>query len=37
MGVDVIPKRSPEALRNFSRALLRDVQALELMLEAGKD
>ncbi len=36
MGVDVIPKRSPEALRNFSRALLRDVQALELMLEQGR-
>ncbi len=36
MAVDAAPKRSPEALRNFSRALLRDVQALDRMLEEGR-
>ena len=32
MGIDVVPKRSPEELRVFTRALLRDLQALERLL-----
>ena len=35
MGVDVVPKRSPEAIRTFTRALLRDLQALERLLADG--
>ena len=36
MGVDVAPKRSPEAIRIFTRALLRDLQALERLLDEGR-
>ena len=35
MGVEVVPKRSPEAIRTFTRALLRDLQALERLLADG--
>ena len=35
MGLDVAPQTSPEAIRKFTRALLRDVQAMERMLEEG--
>ena len=35
MGVDVVPQRSPEAIRTFTRALLRDLQALERLLADG--
>ena len=35
MGVDVAPKRTPEAIRIFTRALLRDLQALERVLNDG--
>lgn len=35
MGVDVAPQRSPEAIRKFTRALLRDLQALEQLLADG--
>lgn len=35
MGVEVVPKRSPEAIRVFTRALLRDLQALERLLAEG--
>ena len=35
MGVDVAPKRTPEAIRVFTRALLRDLQALERILTDG--
>ena len=35
MGVDVAPKRTPEAIRIFTRALLRDLQALERILADG--
>ncbi|MDE2761205.1 MAG: glutamate-cysteine ligase family protein [Gemmatimonadota bacterium] len=35
MGVDVVPERSPEAIRTFTRALLRDLQALERLLDEG--
>ncbi len=36
MGVDLVPERNPEAVRAFTRALLRDLQALEQMLEQGR-
>lgn len=32
MGVDVAPQRSPEAIRVFTRALLRDLKAMERLL-----
>lgn len=35
MGVDLVPERSPEAIRIFTRALLRDLQALERILAEG--
>ena len=35
MGVEVVPTRSPEAIRTFTRALLRDLQALERLLADG--
>lgn len=35
MSVDVVPRRSPEAIRIFTRALLRDLQALERLLAEG--
>lgn len=35
MGVDLVPERSPEAIRIFTRALLRDLQALERILADG--
>ena len=35
MGVDVAPERSPEAIRRFTRALLRDLQAMERILGEG--
>ena len=35
MGIDVAPERSPEAIRRFTRALLRDVQAMERILAEG--
>lgn len=35
MGLDLVPKRSPEAIRIFTRALLRDLQALERILSEG--
>ena len=35
MGVEVVPTRSPEAIRPFTRALLRDLQALERLLADG--
>lgn len=35
MGVDMVPRRSPEAIRTFTRALLRDLQALERLLADG--
>lgn len=35
MGLDVVPERSPEAIRTFTRALLRDLQALERILSEG--
>lgn len=35
MGVDLVPERSPEAVRIFTRALLRDVQALQRILAEG--
>jgi len=35
MGLDLVPKRSPEAIRIFTRALLRDLQALERILAEG--
>lgn len=36
MGVDLTPKTSPEAIRVFTRALLRDLQAMERLLEDGR-
>jgi CBS domain-containing protein len=33
MGQDLVPERNPEAVRQFTRALLRDLQALEQMLD----
>lgn len=36
MGVDLAPKTSPDAIRVFTRALLRDLQALERLLEEGR-
>lgn len=33
MGVDLTPKTSPDAIRVFTRALLRDLQAMERLLE----
>ena len=35
MGVDVEPDLSPEAIRGFTKAILRDLQALEKMLAEG--
>ena len=35
MGVDIVHQRSPEAIRTFTRALLRDLQALERLLADG--
>ena len=35
MGTDVAPERSPEAIRKFTRALLRDLQAMERILAEG--
>ena len=35
MGMDVAPERSPEAIRRFTRALLRDLQAMERILAEG--
>lgn len=35
MGIDVAPERSPEAIRKFTRALLRDIQAMERILAEG--
>lgn len=35
MGVDLVPERSPEAVRIFTRALLRDLQALQRILADG--
>lgn len=35
MGQDLVPERNPESVRQFTRALLRDLQALEQMLEQG--
>lgn len=35
MGIDVAPERSPEAIRRFTRALLRDLQAMERILAEG--
>ena len=35
MGQDLVPQLSPEAIRTFTRALLRDLQALERMLADG--
>lgn len=35
MGLDLVPERSPEAIRTFTRALLRDLQALERILSEG--
>ena len=36
MGVDVAPELSPAAIRIFTRALLRDLQALERLLAEGR-
>ncbi len=36
MGVDLKPQTSPEAIRVFTRALLRDLQALERLLADGR-
>ena len=36
MGVDLTPKTSPDAIRVFTRALLRDLQAMERLLEDGR-
>ena len=36
MGVDLTPKTSPEAIRVFTRALLRDLQAMERLLNDGR-
>jgi CBS domain-containing protein/gamma-glutamylcysteine synthetase len=36
MGQDLVPERNPEAVRAFTRALLRDLQALEQLLEQGR-
>ncbi len=36
MGLDLVPRRSPEAIRVFTRALLRDLQALERILAEGQ-
>jgi CBS domain-containing protein len=35
MGQDLVPEQNPESFRTFTRALLRDLQALERMLESG--
>ena len=35
VGADVEPDLSPEAIRGFTRAILRDLQALEKMLAEG--
>jgi CBS domain-containing protein len=35
MGKDLIPDKNPDAFRQFTRAILRDLQALERMLEEG--
>jgi CBS domain-containing protein len=36
MGQDLVPERNPEAVRTFTRALLRDLQALEQLLAQGR-
>lgn len=36
MGVDLVPEHSPEAIRAFTRALLRDLHAMERLLAEGK-
>jgi CBS domain-containing protein/gamma-glutamylcysteine synthetase len=36
MAEEVAPDLSPEAIRSFTKALLRDLQALEQMLEGGR-
>ena len=36
MGQDLIPDQNPDAFRQFTRAILRDFQALERMLEEGR-
>jgi CBS domain-containing protein/gamma-glutamylcysteine synthetase len=36
MGQDLVHERNPEAVRAFTRALLRDLQALEQLLEQGR-
>jgi CBS domain-containing protein len=36
MGGDLTPKTSPDAIRVFTRALLRDLRALERLLEDGR-
>lgn len=35
MGVDLAPQTSPEAIRRFTRALLRDLMAMERILSEG--
>jgi CBS domain-containing protein len=35
MGQDLIPDKNPDAFRQFTRSILRDLKALELMLERG--
>lgn len=35
MGQDLVPEQNPESFRAFTRALLRDLQALERMLDTG--
>lgn len=36
MGLDLAPQTSPEAIRRFTRALLRDLQAMERILAEGQ-
>ncbi len=36
MGVDLVPETSPEAIRAFTRALLRDLHAMERLLAEGR-
>ncbi len=36
MGQDAIAKREPEAMRSFSRSMLRDLHALERLIGSGK-
>lgn len=35
MGQDLVPEQNPDSVRSFTRALLRDLQALERMLDSG--